>query len=188
MRIQSIVLITKRVTVDHPCLGIAVNTGMLPGIHGRTLKDDRERGIRLCEDKISESESLDDIDDDGVICIERVKLPDEVDRKTGIEQLLSKLRVISKSTKAVSSRHGTRCTPLHARLIDLQEINQAEDFEEVPLEFGDAKCHFQEHCMEKGYADTRVIHGVKQILEHGIKWVLDNGVKRVLKPIKLMHY
>jgi len=179
MRIQSIVLITKRVTVDHPCPGIAVNTGMLPGIHGRILKDDRERGIRLCEDEISKSESLNDIDNNRVICIERVKLPDEVDWKTGIEQLLRKLRVISKRTKAVSSRHGMRCTPLHAWLIDLQEINQAEDFEEVPLEFSDTKCHFQEYCMEKGYADTRVIHGVKQILEHGVKQVLDNGVKRV---------
>jgi len=157
MRIQSIVLITKRVTVDHRCPGIAVNTGMLPGIHGRTLKDDRERGIGLCEDKIGESESLDDIDDDRIICIERVKLPDEVDWKTGIEQLLSKLRVISKSIKTVSSRCGTRCTPLHAQLVDLQEIDQAEDFEEVPLEFGDAKCHFQERCMEKGYVDARVI-------------------------------
>jgi len=157
-----------------------VNTGMLPEIHGRILKDDRERGIRLCKDEIGESESLDNIDDDGVICIERVKLPDEVDWKTGIEQLLSKLRVISKSTKAVSSRRGTRCTLLHAWLIDIQEINQAEDFKEVPLEFGDAKCHFQEHCIEKGYADAGVIHGVKQILEHGIKQVLDNGVKRIL--------
>jgi len=179
MRIQSIVLITKRVTIDHPCPGIAVNTGMLPGIHGRILKYDRERGIRLCEDKIGESESLDDIDNDRIICIERVKLLDEVDWKTSIKQLLSKLRVISKSTKAVSSRRGIRCTPLHVQLVHLQEIDQAKDFKEVPLEFGDAKCHFQECCMEKGYADTRVIRGVKQILEHGVKQVLDNGVKRV---------
>jgi len=179
MRIQSIVPITKRVTIDHPCLGIAVNTGMLLGIHGRTLKDDRERGIGLCEDEIGERKSLDNIDDDGVICIEGLNLPDEVDWKTGIEQLLSKLWVISKSTKAVSGRRGTRCTPLHAWLIDLQEIDQAEDFEEVPLEFSDAKCHFQERCMENRYADAGVIHGVKQVLEHGMKRVLDNGVKRV---------
>jgi len=91
MRIQSIVPITKRVTIDHPCPGIAVNTGMLLGIHGRTLKDDRERGIGLCEDEIGERKSLDDINNDGVICIEGLNLPDEVDRKTGIEQLLSKL-------------------------------------------------------------------------------------------------
>jgi len=33
--------------------------------------------------------------------------------------------------------------------------------------------------MENRYADTGVIHGVKQVLEHGMKRVLDNGVKQV---------
>jgi len=55
-------------------------------------------------------------------------LPDQVDGKAGIEQLLSKLKVIGESTKTVSGRCGTRCTPLHARLIDLQKINPAKEF------------------------------------------------------------
>jgi len=103
-RIQDDVLVTKRVTVDHPCLGIPVNTGMLLVIHGRTLIDDRKRGIGFLEDKISGSEKRDDIEYDRVIYGEGVIFLDQVDGKTGIEQLLSIEGVIGESTEAVRSR------------------------------------------------------------------------------------
>jgi len=108
-RIQGVVLITKRVTIDHPCPEIPVNTGMLLVIHGRTLIDDRERGIGFLENKISGSEKRDDIEYDGVIYGEGVIFLNQVDGKTGIEQLLSIEGIIGESTEAVRSRHGTRC-------------------------------------------------------------------------------
>jgi len=78
MRIQHVVLITKRVAIDHPCPGIPVNTGMLLVIHGRTLKDDRERGIGFYKDKIGGSEKQNDIEYNRVICEEGLLFLDQV--------------------------------------------------------------------------------------------------------------
>jgi len=101
---------------------------MLLVIHGRILKDDRERVIGFHEDEIGGSEKWNNIEHDRVICEEGLLFLDQVDGKTGIEQLLSKQSVIGESTKTVCSRHSMRYVPLHVQLIDLQKINQAKDF------------------------------------------------------------
>jgi len=52
MTIQSVFLITKRVTIDQSCLGIVVDTGMLLVIHGGTFENGRKRGIHFHVDEV----------------------------------------------------------------------------------------------------------------------------------------
>ena len=76
MTIQSVFLIAKRIAIDQPCPEIVVDTGMLLVIHGGTLENGRERGIRFCMDKVSGHEIQDKIEELGVICFDKLVCPD----------------------------------------------------------------------------------------------------------------